>query len=150
MRRHHLLRCSVLAPALLLAACSSRPAPAPYAREYPENLPQESVLDIQVFRGTKTVEFTNTTGRAFGPCTLWLNARYSRPIDAIAVGQTLTLPLADFRDQWQDVFRGGGFFATERPDRLVLAQLEVPRPDALQEGQKPTLLGMVVVRGEDD
>jgi hypothetical protein len=150
MRRNRLHVCTLLVPALLLTACSSRPAPAPYAREYPKDLPQEAVLDIQVFRGTKTVEFTNTTGRAFGPCTLWLNARFSRPIDSIAVGQTITLPLADFRDQWQDAFRGGGFFATELPDRLVLAQLEVPRPDALQEGQKPSLLGMVVVRSEDE
>ncbi len=134
----------------LASGCHSKPAPVAYAREFPKDLQQDEVLNIQVFKDAKTIEFTNTTGREFGPCTLWLNARFSRPIDRIAVGETIKVPLADFKDQWQDEFRGGGFFATQRPTRLVLAQIETPRPDILKEGEKSRLIGLVVVRGEDD
>ena len=46
------------------------------------------------------------------------------PIDGLAVGQTLRLPLGTFRNEFSEAFRGGGFFAPERPERLVLAELE--------------------------
>jgi hypothetical protein len=128
----------------LLAAvgCHSAPTVVPYARAYPD-LKQSEVLNIQVFRRTKTIEFTNTTARAIGASTIWLNARFSRPIDGLAIGQSVTLPMKEFRDEFYDAFRGGGFFAVEPPERLALAQIETK--DA--EG-KPVMLGMVVVGGE--
>lgn len=139
---------ALLAAVVALPACQSTPEPVPYARELPRELKQEGVLDIQVFLETKHVSFTNTTGRAFGPSTVWLNGRFSRPIDGLAVGESVRLPLREFRDSFQDDFKGGGFFALQTPERLVLAQIETPRPDALSEGQKPQLFGMVVVRSE--
>src|SRR6185436_2559268 len=102
-------------------------------------LKQTEVVNIQGFRRTKTIEFTNTTARALGPSTIWLNARFCRPIDGLAIGQSVTLPMKEFRDQ----FRGGGFFAVEPPERLALAQIETKD----NEG-KPVLLGMIVVGGE--
>jgi hypothetical protein len=125
-----------------LAACQSAPKAVPYARPYPD-LKQSEVLNIQVFRRTKTVEFTNTTARAFGPSTIWLNARFCCPIDGLAVGQSRTMAMKDFRDQFYDEFRGGGFFATEPPERLVLAQIQTKDQDG-----KDLLLGMVVIGGE--
>ena len=69
---------------------------------------------------------TNTTSHYFGPSTIWLNARYSKPVDEFAVGQTLTIPLAEFHDEFGEIFRGGGFFAADPPQRLVLAEIESP------------------------
>lgn len=127
-----------------IAACSGVPTPVPYARPYPD-AKQSRTLNIQVFRSTKHLELTNTTAQAFGPCTLWLNARFSRPIGGLGVGQSLRLPLEEFRDEYSDVFRGGGFFSTEAPDRLVLAQIE-----SLTVDDKADLIGLVVVKGEDE
>lgn len=124
--------------------CSGVPEPVPYARAYPA-VRQSQTLNIQVFRSVKHLELTNTTARSFGPSTLWLNARFSRPIDGLAVGQTLRLPLEEFRDEYSDVFRGGGFFSTEAPERLVLAQIESLTADGKQD-----MVGLVVVKGEDE
>ena len=132
----------VILAACLLGGCSSGPTAVPYAREYPAAIKQAETLDIQVFRRTTHIEFTNTTARAFGPCTLWLNRRFNRPIDGLAVGQTMDIKLDDFRDEYSAAFRGGGFFSTEAPDKLVQAQLEIT--DA--EG-KGVLVGLVVVGG---
>jgi len=127
--------------ALLIPACRSAPKAVEYARAYPSTVRQERSLDVQVFRRTKRLELTNTTARAFGPSTLWLNKRFSRPIDALAVGESLDLPLASFRDENSEPFRGGGFFAAEAPETLVLAQLETAGAAG------PELLGLVVVNG---
>lgn len=124
-----------------LSACRSH-GPVDYARPYPGRLPQQGNVNIQVVRQTTTVELTNTTARAFGPSTLWLNARYSRPIPELRVGQSLTLSMKEFRDEHGDAFRHGGFFATETPDRLVLAQIETTGAEG-----EPELIGLVVVNG---
>lgn len=123
---------------LLLSGCKAGQSPVNYARAYPETLPRGEALDIQIIRGETTLELTNTTSRVFGPSTLWLNAYFSRPIEGLAVGQSLKLPLADFRNEHGEPFRGGGFFATKRPERMVLGQLE-------SDG---TMYPLVVTRGE--
>jgi len=115
-----------------------------YDRPFPQHLPQEEVLDIQVIRGPETtITLTNTTARSFGPSTLWLNGRFGRPIEGFVPGETLTLDLYDFRDEFGEVFRGGGFFATKRPEQVVHAQLET-----LVDGES-VLVGLVVV-GQDE
>lgn len=74
----------------LLWGCASAPVAG---RTYPEDLRQEKVLDVQVFRRTTEIEFTNTTDRPLGPGTLWLNKRFSAPIGVIGVGQKARVPL---------------------------------------------------------
>ncbi|NUQ67898.1 MAG: hypothetical protein HUU18_06425 [Phycisphaerales bacterium] len=128
----------------LLGGCRGEPKVVDYARDYPA-LRQGETVNIQVFRRPTEIELTNTTARAFGPCTLWLNARYSRPLDGLGVGQTLVLPLAEFRDINSEAFRGGGFFATDTPDRLVLAQIETKDDTGASR-----LLGLIVVSHVDD
>lgn len=126
---------------LAQASCSSIEK-VDYARPYPANALQTETLDIQAFRRDKTIQFTNTTARVLPPGTLWLNARFSRPFPGAAVGENIELPLESFRDEFGDPFRPGGFFASEAPDRLVLAQLEGP-PTA----DRTTMLGLIVVQG---
>jgi len=96
---------------------------------YPFETPRAAkTIDIQVIRDIRTIEFTNTTAKAFGPCTIWLNRRFSLPIEGLAIGQRVELYLSDFVDEFSDPFRAGGFFAAEAPDVIVMAEIEYPSP----------------------
>ncbi len=111
---------------------------------YPTEIRQEVVLDVQVVRNDTEITMTNTTARSIGRSLLWVNGWYSREIEGFGVGQTLTLNLYEFKDQYGTPFRGGGFFATERPERVVLAQVEP------LEGDSKELIGLVVVGRSED
>jgi hypothetical protein len=95
-------------------------------------------VDIQVFRHGTIIRFTNTTARSFPAGRMWLNQWYSREIPPLGVGEKMQLSLREFKDQYGESFRAGGFFATRRPAKLVLAQLDVD----------DELVGLVVI-GED-
>ncbi|HHN78646.1 MAG TPA: hypothetical protein ENK11_08255 [Phycisphaerales bacterium] len=115
----------VAALALLVALTGCRGGQKiDYARPEPVGLTDGGVIDIQVYRDVTTLEFTNTTARRFEDATVWLNQRFSRPVGTIEPGQSVTLPLREFVDEFGDTFRAGGFFATRDPDPVVLAQLE--------------------------
>ncbi|MEK6701473.1 MAG: hypothetical protein AABZ53_04360 [Planctomycetota bacterium] len=124
-----------------LSACGGGPSKVDYARPFPKGLEQGAVADVQVFRRTSTLELTNTTAKKFGKGTLWLNRRFSRPIDGIGVGETLKFPLHEFRDEYAQPFKAGGFFASDTPDTLVLCQVE-----EAAEAAKTQLIGFVVVK----
>ena len=135
------------AGAVVAGACSSTP------RAIPENAPvypgeaagQAKILNVQVLRSGPTITFTNTTAGPLGPCRMWLNQRFSRMINKIEVGQTVTLDLYSFVDEFGDEFRGGGFFSMERPDKVVLSQLEVAGADGTA-----SLLGLITIAGGED
>lgn len=112
---------------------------------YPETARQGEVLDVQVFRHVTTLSFTNTTTRDFGPSVLWLNKRYSLPIDGVASGETVEVDLKGFVDEFGDTYRAGGFYAQREPEPVVLAQLETT--DA---GGEPVLIGLIVVENKYD
>jgi hypothetical protein len=120
----------VLAAALAAAALTALPAcrgggaAIDYARPMPAGLDQAEVLDVQLFRDVTRVELTNTTARSFENATIWLNERWSRPIERLGIGESLELSLWEFVDEYGEPFRAGGFFATRDPDAVVLAQLE--------------------------
>lgn len=129
-----------------LCACSSaQRRDFSQAREFPTNLVRGEVLDVQVSRDVTILRATNTSARAFAsPSTMWINRRFSLPIGDWGVGQSITVKLDTFRDNFGEQFRAGGFFARERPDTVVLVELETPTPDAT--GMQ--LIGLVVVRGK--
>lgn len=102
---------------------------------YPLDRAQTATLDIQVVRDETTITLTNATARAFPATRMWINQWYSREIPGLGVGETLRLELSEFKDEYGQEFRAGGFWATRKPERLVLAQLEA------EEG----MLGLVVV-----
>jgi hypothetical protein len=91
--------------------------------QYP-TVDQSGVVDVQVRRNTTQITLTNTTPTTLGPGRLWLNQWFSREIGAIESGATVTFELSDFKDRYDDAFRAGGFFATQVPAKLVLAQIE--------------------------
>ncbi len=145
-----LVRVSLMGVLMILPACHMLPTGleskevGTYDRPYPRELAQSEVLDIQVIRNPQTrITLTNTTAQTFGPSTIWLNARFGRPIAGLAPGQTITLNLDEFRDEFGDRFRAGGFFATKAPETLVHAQLET-----IVDGES-RLYGLIVA-GEDN
>ena len=94
------------------------------SRPYPIDLAKQPSLSIQVLRDVSMIKMTNTTAHVFGASTIWLNSRYSHEIPGLGIGETLTLSLDDFTDEFGQHFHGGGFFAIERPDPLVMVEIE--------------------------
>jgi len=115
-----------------------------HAAPYPEHLPQLGTLDIQVIREGTTITLTNTTAHDYRAGRIWINRWYSHPIDRLGVAESITLDLFDFRDEFGDAFRGGGFFATQDPDAVVHAQLETTTRTEGGSARR-ALLGLVVV-----
>jgi hypothetical protein len=134
--------------ALRLALCALPLLPLPACRStsigtgpiYPADIAPTETIDIQVIRRGTRIALTNTTARALGSGTLWINGWYGHTTPSLAVGQSLNLNLRDFTDEYGDRFRAGGFFARERPDKIVLAELQT-------EGR---LLGLVVIDQTDE
>lgn len=116
-------------------------------RAYPAATDPVEVLDVQVFREVTRLRMTNTTATGFGPGTVWINRRYARDIEGFATGQTLDLDLNEFVDQFAAPFKAGGFFATKRPDPVVLVELETGW-DAGATGGASQIHGLVIVRDE--
>lgn len=142
-RARSLLVVGAAVAATWMVGCAPRSGSAAHAgRPYPAQLARSvRTLDIQVFREVASVTLTNTTSRTFGPSVLWLNGRFSHKLDkGLPVGATLDVPLTAFRDEFGDGFRGGGFFAAEPPQPLVLAELE-----SSDGSGRPELLRLVVV-----
>ncbi len=94
---------------------------------YPEQLERLPAIDVQVFvdQAGTTLSMTNATAEPLRPGRLWLNAWYSRPVERVGVGETVQLFLGEFRDRYGEAVRTGGFFATDRPEEIILAELEV-------------------------
>lgn len=126
-----------------LGACRSAPTPVEYAREYPGGTFHDpGTLDIQVVRRAKNLDFTNTTAQQFGPSTVWVNRWYSWPIEGLKVGESVSLPLTEFKDQYSVAFRAGGFFARENPDTVVMCELETKNAAG-----ESVIYGLIVVKG---
>lgn len=124
--KHSATLFALIAACAFIASCTG-PGTALRAnasRAYPRQLSRSGTLSVQVIRRVTHIELSNTTAQAFGPSTIWVNGRFSKTIDGFAVGQTLKLDLREFRDQFGETFRAGGFFATRDPDALVLCELE--------------------------
>lgn len=120
--------------ATLLAGCRG-PALTP-GPVYPESAARYGVLDIQVRVESRRVSFTNTTPRVLPAGRLWINGWYSAAVKPTPVGGGVEIPITAFRDEHGEGVRGGGFFAAEEPEKIILAELEAP------DG----LYGLVVVR----
>lgn len=125
-----------MALAAICSACSG-PSKIDYARPYPAKTQNQSI-DVQLRRDETTVFVTNTSARDFPESTLWLNAQFARPLPPLGVGQSVSFDLSSFRNQYSEPFKAGGFFATERPDTIVLAQIEL----------ESEFVGLVVVNGK--
>lgn len=107
----------------MLSGCAATTPVDRAARRYPTGADRGLTLPIQVVVDSRRVEFTNSTGTVFGPSVLWLNQWYSVEINGLAIGETISIPISRFIDEHGQQMRGGGFFASESPERVVLAEL---------------------------
>lgn len=117
---------------------------------YPDSIPKGEIYDVQVFRQSTHLKLTNITTKDFGPSTLWLNQRYSLPINGLDSGQTIDLNLKTFIDEFGDTFKAGGFFAQRVPAPVVLCQLEVIEPVWEDARNVSVMHGFVVVENALD
>ncbi len=112
---------------LAIGGCASATHTQQSPRRYPAGAAQGETLPIQVVVDARLVVLTNSTGTVFGPSVLWLNQWYSVAIEGLAIGQTISIPIGWFIDEHGQQMRGGGFFATESPERIILAELRTDR-----------------------
>jgi len=111
---------------------------------YPDSMTKGDIFDVQVFRDSTTLRFTNTTTHDFGPSVVWLNQRYSQPINGLASAETIEMDLKLFVDEFGETYRAGGFFSQRVPAPVVLCQLETEINNETQ------LVGFVVVENAMD
>lgn len=130
-----------LVTACALPACSAPKRDASNVRVYPQNVARGETLDVQVFRDGRMMTATNTSTRVFGESTLWVNKRFGHPLAEWKPGETISLDLNTFYDEFGEEFRGGGFFARETPEDIVLVEVQT------QGATGQEMVGLVTVAG---
>jgi hypothetical protein len=108
---------------------------------YPRDQHTPNVADIQVFRDGTKLEIVNSTAHSYRDFDLWLNQRYVRRVDALDAGETITLSLWDFRDEYGDTFSAGGFFRAYEPTPVRMAEIQ-PAPGH-------DMIGLITIRAEE-
>ena len=108
---------------------------------YPRSHHTTAVTDIQVFRDGTKVKIANATAHSYRDFDLWLNQRFVRHVDELAAGDTITLSLWDFHDEYGDTFSAGGFFRAFEPTPVRMAQIQ-PAPGH-------DMIGLITIRAEE-
>ena len=93
-------------------------------RRYPYDKSTIKVIDIQVKRDKTNILITNTTANSYNDFDLWLNERYLRHVNSLKAGETKTLSLYEFVDEYSEGLKVGGFLATGHPDPIIKAEIE--------------------------
>ena len=136
----------VLPCLLLLVGCGPvRYDPDLAARPYPADLPRAETADIQLFRDGTAIEIVNATPVSYEAFNLWINQRFVRSVASLPAGSSRALSLWDFRDERGEVIRAGGFFRTQEPTPVVLAEIETTN-----EAGEPVLIGLITIPSELD
>ena len=97
-------------------------------------------VSIQVTRDGDTIEIVNSTATDYRSGLLWINQRFSTRIPPLMAGSTLEVSLWSLRDSHGQQLNAGGFWRTDRPTPLVIAEL--------QTDEDSPLVGLVVIREE--
>jgi hypothetical protein len=106
---------------------------------FPAKPQRAGPINVQLIVGDREVAFTNSTVRTIEGATLWLNAWFGARLEPVAPGQSVRVALTAFADENGGSVRGGGFWARAKPEKIVLAELEM--------GDR--LYGLVVVTPAD-
>jgi hypothetical protein len=99
--------------------------PAKATRSYPSQLPQGSIVQVQVIPKPMSIVIVNATASGYADFDLWLNQRYMTRVDALAPGETLDIPLDRFWDERGETPFDGGWFRFYQPTRIVLMQMQL-------------------------
>ncbi|MBM4051269.1 MAG: hypothetical protein FJ270_00775 [Planctomycetes bacterium] len=127
----------ILFPIALLAGCVHTVDLARATRPYPVGRVQSSVEQMQVVQEDLAIRITNGTAVAYDNASLWVNRRFVKDNVTIPAGGTVTIQLADLRDQWGEQPYPRALFRARQPTTIVLAQLEA--------APEQPLVGLVVV-----
>jgi hypothetical protein len=114
--------------------------PAWATQPYPQEAHSTSTVDMQVFRRDTIIEIINSTPRSYSDFDLWINQRYVQHVDSLTAGQSITLSLWDFYDEYGDRFNAGGFFRAYTPTPVRLVQIH--------PAQGQPMIGLVTIRSE--
>ena len=132
----------IAATTLLLGtvfSCTMVPyEPEKATRPYPCDLPQGSVVQIQVIPRTDALEIINATAVSYSNFDLWLNQRYVVHMPELLAGQTVVVPLDSMWDQSGGTPFSGGLLRYFQPTPLVLVQIQADEKSPLV-GLVPTL-----------
>ena len=123
--------CGAVLLTVAMTGCSDHKySPSMAGPAYPFQQHTTDTFAVQVFRDGTQITIVNATATAWGPSRLWLNQRFSRAIDGLAPGQTLTLDLFSFWDEDGESYPGGGFLSSRpsMPVRLVELEFEPETP----------------------
>ena len=115
--------------------------PAWATQPYPAKLHTTSVADMQVFREDTDLTIVNSTAHSYGDFDLWVNQQFVQHVKALEAGDTVTLSLWDFHDEYGNAFNAGGFFRAYEPALVRLVEIQ-PKPN-----QK--MIGLVTIRKEE-
>ena len=100
-RRPLLLRVTITLSCALIAACDTTLyEPSAATRAYPEALAQDRVVQIQAVPRETDLELINATSVDYKDVDIWINRRYVQHLGELAAGQTVRMPIAQFRDIW--------------------------------------------------
>jgi hypothetical protein len=122
----------------MLVACQ---APGPDISKatgrYPLDLHTSNSISIQVIRDQEYVKIVNSTAYDFTESMLWVNQQYTQPLPPMLAGSTIRVNLWDCFDSLGDQFNAGGFWRTDEPTKLVIAEL--------QQSDFQPLVGLIVI-----
>ena len=122
-----------------VVSCTMVPyEPEKATRPYPFELPQGSVVQIQVVPQTDALKIINSTAVNYKNFDLWLNQRYVVHIPELLAGQTVVVPLDSMWDQSGGTPFSGGLLRYFQPTPLVLVQIQADEKSPLV-GLVPTL-----------
>lgn len=96
---------------------------------------------MQVFRDNEKIEIVNTTAKTYTDIDIWLNQRYVRHLDLLPAGESVTLSLWDFCDQWGGVINAGGVWRTYTPTPVRMVEI--------QTSDTEPMIGLIAIRAED-
>ena len=122
----------------MLVACQ---APVPdisnATGQYPIDLHTTNSISIQVIRDQEYVKIVNSTAYDFMESILWVNQQYTQPLPPMPSGSTIRVNLWGCFDSLGDQFNAGGFWRTDEPTKLVIAEL--------QQSDSQPLVGLLVI-----
>ncbi|MDP6693509.1 MAG: hypothetical protein QF444_04205 [Phycisphaerales bacterium] len=126
---------------LLISGCQT-PLPdiSKATQRYPFELHSSEVLPIQVIRKGEHIIIVNSTADDFNNATIWINQQYTQSLPMMPAGSTIRINLWDCYDAFGEKFNAGGFWRTDEPTKLVLAEL--------QQHENQPLIGLLVI-GEE-
>lgn len=116
------------------------PDPTLATASYPMELHKAISVPIQVIRDEQHIEIINSTAVDYENTVLWINQRFSAPIPPMPAGSSIRFNLWNLNDAYGEQLHAGGFWRTNRPTPIVIAELQL--------SEDTPLVGLIVINGE--